>query len=192
MNAEYQTKTMTTEKQTHSEEQAHAQLSSIKEMISGLSRLTAAAEYARDLSREKCVAVLTDLCGIECRDEESIEDLREAVSVNVADSTCEPPDFEFDEEAARDRIQEDPLEISVRTDWHPIGADDSKPTHYRILLCTGGPAVCIEGELSGNQEPENARLLHQDWGTPWVELVGISSNDRAALLAYAQQFFYGE
>jgi hypothetical protein len=95
-------------------------------------------------------------------------------------------------ETARDAIQNDPLSVEVRTDWHTIGADDTKPTHYRILLCTGGPACQIVGELSIHGEPETAEIQHQDWFTPWVNLYGTSTAEDEALLAYAREFYFGE
>jgi general stress protein YciG len=67
-------------------------------------------------------------------------------------------------DAAREAIQEDPLEVSVRGGWHSPG-EESEDEEYLILLCTGGPAVRIVGELR-NKEPHTARLQYQDWGTP--------------------------
>jgi hypothetical protein len=40
---------------------------------------------------------------------------------------------------------------------------------YRILLCTGGPAVQITGNLSSYNEPAAATLQHQDWFLPWTD-----------------------
>jgi len=95
-------------------------------------------------------------------------------------------------ESARDAIQCDPLSVEVRTDWHALDAEDTKPTHYRILLCTGGPAVQIVGELSVHGEPETAELEHQDWFTPWTRLAVTDEAEREALLTYAREFYFGE
>ena len=93
-------------------------------------------------------------------------------------------------EQAEATIQEDALEILIRTDWHPLGTDDKDTDkEYLILLCTGGPAVRITGDLNQHSEPKNARLEHQDWGTPWTE---YRAADEAVLLEYARQFYFGE
>ena len=72
-----------------------------------------------------------------------------------------------------DAVQEDALSVEVRTDWHPPGIpqhDGNKPTEYRILLCTGGPACQIVGTLSPHSEPETAIMQVQDWFTQWTEI----------------------
>jgi len=89
-------------------------------------------------------------------------------------------------------ITQDPLEVSVRGDWYaPADEDFSKPTQYKILLCTGGPAVRLIGNLDNYGEPETAQLEYQDWGTPWTRLP-LQSEDIDALLAYAGCFYFGE
>ena len=70
-----------------------------------------------------------------------------------------------DEEEARQRIQEDPFSVEVRSDWTTPG-EPLEPSEFTILLCTGGPAVRIVGELNLG-EPCRAWLEYQDWGTPW-------------------------
>lgn len=95
-------------------------------------------------------------------------------------------------ETARDLIQQDPLSVEVRTDWHSLDATDTKPTHYRILLCWGGPACQITGGLDQYMQPETAEIQHQDWGTPWTRLFPLSYEENAALLAYAKEFYFGE
>lgn len=118
---------------------------------------------------------------------ESIKEMVEALEKAEEDGT------EDDREEARERIQEDALSVEVRSDWHtPGNATDSKPTEYRILLCTGGPAVQIRGELNHCMEPETAKIEHQDWFTPWTEYYPAEDEDREALLTYARQFYFGE
>ena len=101
-------------------------------------------------------------------------------------------------DAARQAIEEDALSIEVRTGWYSPGArdPDTKPAAYRILLCTGGPAVQIIGELSKHGEPETARMQVQDWFQPWTDFrpqVGPDDYDsEPILLAYAQCFCFGE
>jgi hypothetical protein len=91
---------------------------------------------------------------------------------------------------ARERIQEDPLSVLVRGDWHEPGTEDDGPAEFEILLCTGGPACRIRGQLDEHQEPCRAWLEHQDWGTPWTEHVTVGE-DNEALLAYCRCFYFG-
>ena len=87
-------------------------------------------------------------------------------------------------------IAEDPLEISIRSDWRTPGGD-SYETEYKILLCTGGPAVRIIGELGEYSDPQTARIEYQNWGTPWTEL-WTDAEEEEAMLTYARQFYFGE
>ena len=99
------------------------------------------------------------------------------------------PDHAAVVEAIRDRVQEDPLEIQVRSDWHALGEDPESAEFY-ILLCTGGPAVRIKGSLD-DLEPTECCLEHQDWGTPWTQVVCYGAEDEA-LLWYCSQFYWGD
>lgn len=95
-------------------------------------------------------------------------------------------------EDAEQRIQEDALSVEVRSDWHSPGAPDTVgATQYKILLCTGGPAVQIIGDLNDYNEPDNATIQYQDWFTPWTDL-NTSSDDEKIMLAYARTFYFGE
>jgi hypothetical protein len=100
-------------------------------------------------------------------------------------------DAEWGSDAARQAIEEDALSVEVRTDWHSPGADTDKPTEYRILLCTGGPAVQIVGRLSQYGEPETATLQFQDWFTPWTGYYDTDMEEDV-LLDYARCFWFGE
>ena len=99
------------------------------------------------------------------------------------------PDHEAVVEAIRERVQEDPLEIQVRSDWHSLG-DDPESAEFYILLCTGGPAVRIRGSLD-NCEPSECCLQHQDWGTPWTQLISYGEENEA-LFWYCSQFYWGD
>lgn len=92
-------------------------------------------------------------------------------------------------EDAEQRIQEDPLEIQVRSDWHTPGGETEAPSEFYILLSTGGPAVRIRGELNQYGEPDRAWLEVQDWGKPWTQYFPA---DQDTLLSYARCFYYGE
>src|ERR1700719_4453369 len=95
-------------------------------------------------------------------------------------------------EAEQIRIQEDPLSIEVRGDWHVPGSEGAKPSEFMILLCTGGPAVRIRGELDRYSEPEKPRIEYQDWFTPWRQLLGVTDEAHDALLDYCRQFYFGD
>jgi hypothetical protein len=101
-------------------------------------------------------------------------------------------------EEARQRIHEDALSVEVRSGWYVPGVRDAdtKPAEYQILLCTGGPACRIIGDLNEYGEPETARLEVQDWFQPWTSmhpLVGPDDYDsEPIMLDYARCFYFGE
>ena len=109
---------------------------------------------------------------------EELADLEEAAN------GCES----YDE--AVQSVMDDALSVEIRTDWHAPG-DCSEPTEFRILLCTGGPAVQIRGEMNQYAEPCHAWLEYQDWFTPWTERTN-REGDQDALLTYARCFYFGE
>lgn len=90
-----------------------------------------------------------------------------------------------DEDDARQRISEDPLEVTVRSGWVSVG-EDMEADEFQILLCTGGPAVRILGELDQHGYPCRAWMEYQDWGTPWTQYFGA---EQPRLVAYASHFF---
>lgn len=91
---------------------------------------------------------------------------------------------------AMQRIQEDPLSVEVRTGWYTPG-ETPEAEEFAILLCTGGPAVRIRGELDQYKQPCRAWLEFQDWGTPWTGYHG-ENVCMDTLLTYCQQFYFGE
>ena len=98
-------------------------------------------------------------------------------------------------EDASQAIQEDPLSIEIRSDWHAPEAQ--AVFEFRILLFfptgTGGrPAVQIVGYLDEYNTPESATLQYQDWFTKWENFVDIEGDEQNALLEYCQQFYFGE
>ncbi len=96
---------------------------------------------------------------------------------------------ETEREEAEQTIHEDPLSVQVRSDWHNPG-EKGEISEYNILLCTGGPACRIIGELE-NGQPTSAKIEHQDWGTPWTEY-RLSAEDEAIVIQYANCFYFGE
>jgi hypothetical protein len=103
--------------------------------------------------------------------------------VNLEDAAGECTD----KDAARDNIQSKPLEIKVRSCW--TNPDESlNSDEFIILLCTGGHAVRIRGELTRG-EPCDARIEYQDWCTSWTPWHGANSD---TLCEFAANFFFGE
>ena len=79
------------------------------------------------------------------------------------------------------------MSVDVRSGWTRPG-EDLTADEFCILLCTGGPAVRIMGELRGGA-PRRAWLEYQGRDTPWTQYFGASS---ATLCEYAGYFFFGE
>lgn len=147
-------------------EQARAQMDSILEMIAALE-----VDYDR-------------LEELEDRGDLDQDELEELGELRASAGDCK------DADEARQRIEEYALSVEVRSGWSSPGGE-MQPEEFRILLCTGGPAVQVVGELDKYNEPDKARLQYQDWFTPWEELI-LSSEEYDALLTYCQCFYFGD
>lgn len=121
---------------------------------------------------------------------ESIKEMIEALN-NARDEdgdTCGGP-----WEEAQQTIQEDPLAVEVRSCWQsPCSSEAGKPEEFKILLCWGGPAVQIIGELDDYNQPCEARLQFQDWFIGWTDHFPEDENADEILLEYCQQFYFGD
>jgi hypothetical protein len=156
---------------SHSEAQARAQAESIAEMVGNLTREGAAQAFVDNLSDEEVLTMGAEASLIEPEDETpDLDSLRDNLVSEIENENFEPKDFEWDEDDARQAIQDDPLSVEVRSGWYNPGGLDNQPEEFCILLCTGGPAVRIIGELDMDAEPVRAWIEYQDWGTPWTEL----------------------
>ena len=93
-------------------------------------------------------------------------------------------------EEAEQTIQEDPLSVQVRSGWHMPG-EKADNEEFEILLCTGGPAVRIIGELDEHNEPERAKIEFQDWFTSWMDYL-LDSEEEEDVLTYCRSFYFGE
>lgn len=111
---------------------------------------------------------------------EMIENLRIAVDADNSERI----------DTAQQTIQEDALSVEVRSDWHNPCDADVPVMEYTILLCTGGPAVRIIGELDKYAEPETARIEFQDWYIPWEDYP-LTDKEQDIVIAYAQNFYFG-
>jgi len=93
-------------------------------------------------------------------------------------------------EATIEEIYQSPLSVTVREGWKTVGGQ-SDLEEFQILLSTGGPALRIVGDINAFGGASNVIMQWQDWGTPWTEYVTTEDEDNA-LLAYCNQFYFGE
>ena len=160
--------TEATDKVAEARKQAEAQLSSIRDMVKRL-------EHARQCDG-----------GEECE----LTDAEVYAGINLyhqgQTATQEERAEYHDEEQAEEVIRNDALSVEVRSGWHSPG-EQGEDEEYMILLCTGGPAVRIVGDLGGFGEADSARLECQDWFTPWTD-VPVIRDDEQALITYAGLF----
>ena len=114
---------------------------------------------------------------------DSIKAMLHAYDAAVADADA------LAQDEAHTLILESPFSVEVRSDWLPVShGQDFTPGEYRILLCTGGPACQIVGDLDDGC-PATAELHAQGWGTPWTRVrEGV---DQDVLIRYAGFFLGG-
>lgn len=93
-------------------------------------------------------------------------------------------------ESIQQQLDELPLSVLMRSDWHAPGLGSETGGEYEILLSTGGPAVRITGPLDIWERPDDAFLQCQDWGTPW-EPVALDVETQLALQDFARSFYFG-
>ena len=111
------------------------------------------------------------------------QELRDLIDASTIDG-----DRMKDAEEARERIQESPLSVQVRSGWASVG-DALNAEEFEILLSTGGPALRIRGELDEHREPSRAWIEYQDWGTGWTQYFDV---EQSTLLTYCSVFYFGE
>lgn len=99
-------------------------------------------------------------------------------------------DNDEEREEAQETIQNDPLSVEVRSGWHSVGSTHPSD-EFCILLCWGGPACRIIGDLDEHAQPEKPRLEYQDWGTNWTEYQ-LTEEEETALQTYCEQFYFEE
>ena len=157
-------------------DQAIAQYGSIAELVAALECDYERLEELREQKehhdeRDEWAAIHPD-------DAQELEDLE-----NAAGET-------EDADRARQDIEEDALSVEIRSGWQ--SADETlEAAEFCILLCTGGPAVRVRGELDEYREPSRAWIEYQDWGTPWT-MLHDECVDTGTLLTYCQCFYFGE
>jgi hypothetical protein len=174
--------------------QGQAQFDSIKEMVEALDGWQAAGEAEGWTGPHKDKFGATYF--------EQTKD-GERITWCCADwaELCEEFGIEPDQrmiDDARQAVEDDCLSVQVRSAWFTPGHEREKlrAAEYELLLCTGGPACRIIGELDEHGQPETAHMQVQDWFTPWTDfrpLVGPDNYDsESILLAYARVFWFGE
>lgn len=193
---------ITMTKENHAEQQAAAQYESIVLMLDALDADYDRLEELKDERQELIEAVTeaetnhAEAVRVRAGDVDAyhaLDEARAALSNWEEDNSEELEELTAaagecaDEDEARDRITEDPLEVQVRSDWTNPG-EELTPGEFMILLCTGGPAVRIVGELDQHGEPCRAWMEYQDWDTPWTQYWGATSS---TLCRYASHFFGG-
>ena len=110
---------------------------------------------------------------------------------SCSDTAC-GADCPHDADEAREAIRDDALSVDVRTDWHRVGAvEAAKPTHYRILVCWGRPAVQLVGSLDQYNQPDSAALQYQDLFAPWMDYP-LAKEEEQTLITYARQFSFDQ
>lgn len=172
---------MNTTTQDNAREQAQAQYESICNMLDAMD-----VDYDRlaelDQEREDFVQDHHDLAPAAARDLWARENPAEADELAELERTADGCE---DEEDARQRIMENAISVDVRSGWTSVG-HELEAEEFQVLLCTGGPAVRIMGELGVHNEVRRAWLEYQDWGTPWTAYTNTS---RDTLIRYASFFF---
>lgn len=179
----------TTDKLENARKQALAQYESIAEMIA---RYRAAND---DDAYEDSARELAEAAGhtfSECESgwfyDSNNDDIYSTIE-ECAVACCDANDLRPDSDDARRTIEEDALSVQVRSGWYSP-SETPEAEEFEILLCTGGPAVRIIGELGQFNEPDRARLQCQDWFTSWADV--IDGVDDEVLLEYARCFYFGE
>lgn len=167
-----------TKEQTAAEAQAEAQYQSICSMLDAVDVDYDRLEELRDMKADH-EADMRDTLDTKPFNVENPDEAEELETLKADAGDC------TDKEDARQRISEDPLEVTVRSGWVNQG-EEMTADDFQILLCTGGPAVRIRGELDNDGTPCRAWMEYQDWGTPWTQYFGA---EQSRLLAYAQNFF---
>lgn len=205
---------MSEEPEDHARDQARSQLEGVRELVAALNvdfdRLEElqgdydSLREAIDDAIEKYDQVQSEYMAARDENAATYEDELEQACETLTDAEnflYTWPDREEFEDLKRDagefanreeveeRIQEDPLSVQVRSGWYSPG-ETPEPGQFEILLCTGGPAVRIMGELDQHNEPAGAWLEYQDWGTPWTLYYEQGAGD--VLVEYARQFYFGE
>jgi hypothetical protein len=158
-----------TEEKNHALDNANSWLETIMEQVNALE-----TEWDR-------YGELKEMDAVDMTDEEKAE---------LAELTETAGEFE-NQDAVRERIEEGPLSVQVRSGWYAPGGEQDKPEEFEILLSTGGPALRILGDLDNYGQPNRPRLQYQDWFTAWTERI-TTGDENEALEKWCSVFYFGE
>ena len=123
---------------------------------------------------------------------DSIVDVIHAIA--TAQATDEDVEYEgemLDRDTLIQYAQENALSVQVKAGWHSPGSE-SEDEEFEILLCTGGPAVRITGDLGQFNTPENPQIEYQDWFTSWIPYHNTTAEEDSDLQEYCELFYFGE
>jgi hypothetical protein len=98
-------------------------------------------------------------------------------------------DADPDNDELQDELRACALSQEVRSGWQCPGTA-LEPAQFCLLLCTGGPAVRVIGDLDEAGDPCSATLQRQDWFTPWLD-VTLTDAEAELVLWFAQSFYWG-
>lgn len=177
------------------EKQAESQLECIIEMVRALKEESYAEDFAENLSRAEIMLMLseqdTEQEYISKADAEEMDDddLRSKAAELLEYGNLTHPDYDFDEDGARDRIYEDPISVEYRSGWSS-SKEELEADEFAILLCTGGPACRITGGLNSYGGPVNPTIQYQDWYTPWKDMRGLQTHEEEALQRYCDHLIF--
>lgn len=147
---------------------------------------------ANATSKGKTIEALYELHCWDADTATPLTDEAKSILADLAWSNDGSSDDAF-QEAVTQYVQETPLSVQVRSDWHSPG-ETFTAGQFEILLSTGGPACRIIGELDRGLVAWQAGcrpvIQHQDWFKPWTE--STYNVDTNALVWFCEQFYYGE
>lgn len=161
-------------------DQALAQVRSIEEMVAALDvdydRLEELRDERNDFETEEPCTRQETWNAWSAANPEQAEEL---AKLEAAAGNCN------NEDDAREQIQQDALSVEVRSGWQSVG-EQLAPAEFRIVLCTGGPHVELQGELDDNDVPDRVRVIYADWG----ESGELFDFNRDTVLRYCQEFYF--
>ena len=107
--------------------------------------------------------------------------------VDALDAARKKEDCEATDKIERE-ITESVLSVECRTGWFVPDAERHDPEEYKILLCWGGPACRIIGDLDSG-EADTVQFEYQDWGTLWMALY-LTEEQEEKVLTFARCFYF--
>jgi hypothetical protein len=105
-------------------------------MVRALDEETYREDFVKRMSREARITYLRDV--LDYPDDDPMGAVDDTL-VDIIKGGPEPDDYAFDEDAAREAIQEGALEVSVRSSWYAPGHPAPSPDEFMILLALEAP-----------------------------------------------------